>query len=207
MSAVSLNAMADIPRFTRPEEEIRFLRERLTTVTEESRQLSTRYVELEQQNSDLIKLYVAHARLQGATSRQEAMAALHEIVLTLIGSERFAVLEPVAGQLRVTSSFGITALTPEQLPGAVARVRDAARTGALFVAPRDSADNECQLTACVPLWSPAGVKGVIAIYELLPHKVWLDQLDFALLDLLTSLGGRALYCADVLDLLRGAVPE
>ena len=180
------------------------LRARIATLTEECHQLSTRYVELEQQNSDLIKLCVAHTRLQGATSRSEATAALHEIVVNLIGSERFAILEPVAGQLRVTSTFGLTAHLPEELPGGVARVRESARSGALFVAPRDASEQHGGLTACVPLLSPAGVKGVIAIYELLPHKPWLEQLDFALLDLLTSLGGRALYCADVLDLMRGA---
>jgi hypothetical protein len=51
------------------------------------------------------------------------------------------------------------------------------------------------LSACIPLKLGSRVLGVIAIFQLLPHKVSFETTDHVLFELLETQGGRALHCA------------
>ena len=61
-----------------------------------------RFAEVEQLNSNLANLYVASYRLHGSLARADVLSTLQEIVINIIGSEKFAVFEWDDGTPRVT---------------------------------------------------------------------------------------------------------
>src|SRR5882724_6618002 len=69
------------------------LHELLSEIQEESRKASARYVEVEQQNTNLANLYVASYQLHGTLNRQRVLDSIQEIVINLIGSEELAIWE------------------------------------------------------------------------------------------------------------------
>src|SRR5436305_15297784 len=69
------------------------LKDRIATIEEESRNYSARYVEVEQQNTNLANLYVASYQLHGTLQRDRVLGALKEIVINLIGSEELVIWE------------------------------------------------------------------------------------------------------------------
>src|SRR5438045_9505433 len=85
------------------------LKDRLTAIEEESRDFSARYVEVEQQNTNLANLYVASYQLHGTLDRERVLAAIKEIVINLIGSEELAIweIDPEFKALMLIDSFGI----------------------------------------------------------------------------------------------------
>src|SRR5262249_24297048 len=60
------------------------LKQLLETIEEESRNYSARFVEVEQQNTNLAKLYVASYQLHGTLQRDNVLGALKEIIINLI---------------------------------------------------------------------------------------------------------------------------
>src|ERR1051325_8315784 len=69
------------------------LRARVTEAEEESRDFAARYVDVEQQNTNLAHLYVASYQLHGTLDRERILAAIKEVIINLIGSEELAIWE------------------------------------------------------------------------------------------------------------------
>jgi hypothetical protein len=178
----------------------RMLQERVTTIEEESRRFSARFVEVEQQNTDLANLYVASYQLHGTLDRQRVLNAVQEIVINLIGSEELAILELEGGGhdvLTLAASVGIDRRSWAAVPIDRGIVGLVARTGERFVNGTSTAARltcESSLTACIPLKLDHRVIGVIAIFGLLPQKEGLAPVDFELFDLLATHAATALFC-------------
>jgi hypothetical protein len=175
----------------------------LAAIEEESRHHSTRYAEVEQQNTNLANLYVASYQLNGTLHRERVLNAIKEIVINLIGSEELAIFEKTGETLTLIDSFGIdeNALVPLPLdaPGMITRV---AALGETFIAAQTliaAEGREENLTACIPLKLDDDVIAVIAIFRLLPQKVALEPVDLELFELLASHGATALYCTRLVD--------
>jgi regulator of replication initiation timing len=177
--------------------------ERLSHIEEESRAFAARYVEVEQQNTNLANLYVASYQLHGTLDRERVLAAIKEIVINLIGSEELAVweLDRDYDGLVLIDSFGIDAsrwaALPLDSPNIVSKV---AASGETYVAG-PSTHYDKNLIACIPLKLDEKVIGVIGIFSLLPQKNGLEAVDFELFDLLATHGATALQCT------RLAMPE
>lgn len=173
------------------------LTEKLQEIRVESEQRLVQYAQLEQHNSNLANLYVASYQLHGTLDRAAVVAAIEEIVVNLVGSEEFAILEKADdGEFQSVAAVGLTYI------GDLHRfdpfIRASVESGETWVR---SVENT-SLTACIPLKLDGRVTGYIAIYRLLPHKRALEPLDLELFDLLATHAATALYCTTVEERLR-----
>jgi K+-sensing histidine kinase KdpD len=176
------------------------LRAQIEGIKAETKAYSSRYAEVEQQNSNLANLYVASYRLHGTLDREEVIAAIQEIIANLVGSEEAALFEvdPDKQTLELVASFGVDR---EQCPSIAlgsGLIGLTARTGEILVVDSSQLSGatglESRLTACVPLKLDDKVTGVIAIFGLLPQKGGIEDLDRELFDLLATQAAFALYC-------------
>ena len=173
------------------------LKERMAAIEAESRQFAARYVEVEQQNSNLANLYVASYQLHGTLDRLRIVEAIKEIVINLIGSEELIVWERDGDLLRCVGSFGVDVDDWDELQLGHGIVGLCAETGERFVAGETvlaAFGREQTLTACIPLKLDDTVIGAIAFFRLLPQKDGLAPVDHELFDLLASHAASALYC-------------
>ena len=164
-----------------------------------NRDFAERYLEVEQQNTNLANLYVASYQLNGTLDRERVVAAIQEIVINLIGSEEVGIweLDEELSALWLTGSFGINAREWAGVPLGSGVVGTVAGTGERFVISETLVKpfgREEHLTACIPLKLDDKVVGVIAIFRLLQQKQALEPVDFELFDLLGSHAASALYC-------------
>jgi hypothetical protein len=177
---------------------------RLHAVENESRTYSTRYVEVEQQNTHLANLYVATYQLHGTLNRESVLAAIKEIVINLVGSEELAIweLDEVSGSLQLVDSFGIDETLRDRVALGHGIIGGAARSGERFVrgeSPVSPSASERGLTAAIPLKLDERVVGVIGIFSLLQQKAGLEPIDHELFDLLASHAASALFCTRIFD--------
>ena len=184
----------------------RKLEQQVAVIEEERRRSSARFVEVEQQNTDLANLYVASYQLHGTLDRRRVLGAIQEIVINLIGSEELAVFEmdDRHERLILAASVGIDAeawTTIEIDRGIIGR---AVSTGQRFVGTAASdvtLVREVGLTACIPLKLDDRVIGAIAIFGLLPQKDGLAPVDYELFDLLATHAASALVCTRIQKVL------
>jgi nitrate/nitrite-specific signal transduction histidine kinase len=168
----------------------------------ENEELTKRFVAAELQNTRLANLYVSMQRLHCSLERREIIAAIEEIVINLVGSEEFAILELVAPQkLSVVSSHGIDGRHVERVATQDGPIGKCVSKGTLFVRnggpAQGSSEIESQLTACIPLRAAERIWGAVAVFALLPQKESLGVADVELFDLLSAHGGLALYCSSL----------
>ena len=171
---------------------------RLQDLRSESRRHLEDYLEVEQQNTNLVNLYVAGYRLHSTLDRAEVLAGLQEIIVNLVGSEELAILEldEQGGSPRIVNRIGLEASTFEHLPAEVrARIEDCLRTGQVWTAEGQHA--ESTLTACIPLTVDGRAIGAIAVFRLLQQKQGIDPLDRELFGLLVTHAATALYCTSL----------
>ena len=184
----------------------RKLQEQVAAIEEERRRSSARFVEVEQQNTDLANLYVASYQLHGTLDRTRVLSAIREIVINLIGSEELAVFEMAEqhDHLTLATSVGIDKEIWSAVPvnhGIIGRV---ASTGERFVdgvSTNLPPVREIAMTACIPLKLDDKVIGVIAIFGLLPQKQGLAPVDYELFDLLATHAASALFCTRIQKVL------
>jgi hypothetical protein len=132
----------------------------------------------ERRDAELMRLCVALARLASADTRAQVVDALREVVINVLGSEEFMLLERREGGARVPlAHMGLTD----------------ARVAAL------AAGDTAGLVAHVTLRVGAAEVGEVAIAGLLPHKGRLAGFDLQILDLLSTAGGSALSGATLRD--------
>jgi regulator of replication initiation timing len=168
------------------------LKQQVAAIEEESRRYSERYLEVEQQNTNLANLYVASYQLNGTLDRERVLQAVKEIIINLIGCEELAIweLNEELGALVLAGSFGIDHGRWASVGLGSGLVGKAAQSGERFIAEPGSTE----LTACIPLKLDERVIGVIGIFTLLQQKQGLEPVDFELFDLLASHAATSLYC-------------
>lgn len=179
------------------------LEQKIQEIETRNREYAERYVEIEKQNADLANLYVASYRLHATLDRLEVISVIEEIIINLIGSEELAIFErdPEDSLWSVAGGFGIAEDRLERLAaeisagnGLIAKVAaDGDRYLAADDAPEPASALEAGLSACIPLTLDGDVQGVVAIFELLGHKVGFERVDLELLDLLATHAAMALY--------------
>jgi len=175
------------------------LEERIAAVEAESRRFSERYIEVEQQNTNLANLYVASYQLNGTLDRERVLQAMQEIIINLIGCEELAIweLDDELGALTLAGSFGIDAGPWACVPLGAGVIGTVAATGERYIGGENDDAAGSDLTACIPLRLDDRVVGAVAIFRLLQQKQGLEPLDFELFDLLASHAATALYCTRI----------
>ena len=112
------------------------LRAQIEGIKAETKAYSSRYAEVEQQNSNLANLYVASYRLHGTLDRKEVIAAIQEIIANLVGSEEAALFEINSDTqaLELLASFGVNRDECPPIPlGSSGLISLTARTGEILV--------------------------------------------------------------------------
>lgn len=172
------------------EEEKQDVLERLRAVEEENRQFASRYLEVEEENNNLANLYISSFQLHSTLNLSEVLKIIVEIVINLIGAERFAiyiadertrVIQPVACEGDTLASFP-AATVGEGVIG------DAVASGETWCADPSVAPDGRRPIVCIPLRLEDRPIGAIAIYALLQQKEGFTPLDH---ELFTLLGGHA----------------
>ncbi|REG32897.1 GAF domain-containing protein [Archangium gephyra] len=158
--------------------------------------LSSERQRLETRMSDLARLYTASTRLRESRTDSELVATFEEILKDLLGSESFAVfeLEPDASALSWLGGMGVDSTLPRRIPLGEGPLSFVVQEGRIWVSEPLPTENLAP-RACIPLRLGSQVLGVIAIFQLLPHKPSFEAADHVLFELLETQGGMALHCA------------
>lgn len=172
------------------------LRAALARVESENRSFGARFLEVEQENSNLANLYVASYRLHGSVERAEVLEIIQEIVVNLVGCEELAVYELPEGAaaLELLASNGIDPREHARVALGQGEVGRSAASGETFVA-EDGRAADGRPSACIPLRLGERVTGAIVLFRLLPQKASLGPMDRELFDLLATHAATALYCS------------
>jgi len=184
---------ADLERRERDQRE---LLELVGRAEAETRRFEERFVEVEQQNSNLAALYAASYQLHASLRRTEVLLTMQEIVINLVGSEELAILGAGPNGFVPLASVGVEPALLARLRPDVGLVSAALLSGQPVAASADRPDED-GVTACIPLVVAGRTLGFIAIFRLLPQKPALQAIDMELFGLLGHHAATALYGAEL----------
>jgi hypothetical protein len=163
---------------------------------QENQELADRLVIADRENSQLVNLYVASSQLHSSLEISNALNNIVEIIINLIGSERFVVylfneqsraFVPVAAEGGEPSESPILSVDDEAFSDGLASNENRFSDG-------DSADGSRPI-AWIPLQMGERPIGAIAIYSLLMQKQGFSPLDHQLFALLAESAASALFAA------------
>ena len=181
------------------EDELNSLKERFRQVEEENKDFAAKYVEVEDENNNLANLYVASYQLHSTLDFNEVLRIVLEIVINLIGAEKFAVLliEEKTNELIPVGTEGISISEVPKVKFGEGIVGTAAKEGESYFSEnihnnRGSISMENPIV-CIPLKIKEHVIGVIAIYSLLIQKEKFSNVDYELFNLLAGHAATAIF--------------
>jgi nitrate/nitrite-specific signal transduction histidine kinase len=173
--------------------------ERLAKTEEENHQFVSRYLEVEEENNNLANLYVSSYRLHATLDLSETLNTVLEIVINLIGAERFAVyaVDEKTGRLEaVAAEGGRIGEFPAEEAGA-GPIGACLETGEIaYPAPPGEAEPG-QPVVCIPLLLQERRVGCIAIFSLLQQKEGFTPLDHELFSLLAGHAATAIFASQL----------
>jgi GAF domain len=184
------------------EEEKQDVLERLRAVEEENRQFASRYLEVEEENNNLANLYISSFQLHSTLNLSEVLKIVVEIVINLIGAERFAiyiadertrVLQPVACEGDSLASFPAATI-------GTGVVGEAVESGEIWCTDPSEGGDPKRPIVCIPLRLEDRPIGAIAIYALLQQKEGFTPLDHELFTLLGGHSATAVFAAQLYGL-------
>ncbi len=170
-------------------------------VEAQNQSYASRYVEIEQENNNLLNIYVATYQLHSTLDYDEVLRAITEVALNFIGAEIFTVTAvestPSGGwEPRLLVAEGLDWETAAQVPVAPV-AREVIATGVPhFVNELEGveADLERPLVV-VPLKIKELTIGVLSIYKFLQQKKLLASVDHELFTLLAGHAATAVFAA------------
>ncbi|GAB4490573.1 MAG: GAF domain-containing protein [Thermodesulfovibrionales bacterium] len=180
------------------EDEIAFLKEKFTQVEEENKDFASKYLEVEEENNNLANLYVASYQLHSTLDFGEVLRIVLEIIINLIGAEKFAIflMDDKTHELFSVAAEG---LGNAELPRAnlgQGRIGTVAKEGESYFAAdlSEAAEfNALEPIVCIPLKIKEHVIGVLAIYKLLTQKAGFSNVDYELFNLLAGHAATAIF--------------
>ncbi len=180
------------------DEEISSLRERFRQVEEENKDFASKYLEVEEENNNLANLYVASYQLHSTLDFSEVLRIVLEIVINLIGAEKFAILliDEKTNELVPVASEGMAVTAAPRVRFGEGRIGTVAREGESYFADDLSRPGEFEPTepiVCIPLKIKEHVIGVISIYSLLVQKSGFTNMDYELFNLLAGHAATAIF--------------
>ena len=173
----------------------------LDSLSSDNNNLHRNLTDVLNQSNDLTNLYVSSYQLHSSLERDCVIAVLQEIIINLVGSEKFLILglTEAGGAADVIGSVGVdeselSGVEPDG--GVMGKVLAAGET---YVANGEEQQvyRGCQVESCIPMFLNGEVFGAVIIYELLPQKQVLTAGDEELFSLLSSHAAMALYCSDL----------
>ncbi|HEY5595007.1 MAG TPA: GAF domain-containing protein [Nitrospiria bacterium] len=181
------------------EQEKEALLNRFKEVEAENKDFATKYIEVEEENNNLANLYVASYQLHSTLDFNEVLRILQEIVINLVGSDRFAimVLDEVTNELTSVAAEGMDEKRIKKVKVGEGVIGDVARTGESYFEPDVEGfkpAHEMDPLVCIPLKIKDRIIGVLAIFSLLEQKSKkLSRVDYELFSMLAGHAATAIF--------------
>lgn len=180
------------------EDEIKSLTERYARVEEENKDFAAKYIEVEEENNNLANLYVASYQLHSTLDFNEVLRIVLEIVINLIGAEKFAVLlmDDKTNELTTVATEGMAVTDVPRVKFGEGIIGTVAKEGESYFADDIHSKtnvSENQPIVCIPLKIKEHVIGVIPIYSLLLQKDKFSNVDYELFNLLAGHAATAIF--------------
>lgn len=180
------------------EDELNSLKERFRQVEEENKDFASKYIEVEEENNNLANLYVASYQLHSTLDFSEVLRIVLEIVINLIGAERFAILlmDDKANELVPVSAEGMSVSDAPKVKVGEGTIGSVAKKGESYFAEDlngGGAPDTLEPIVCIPLKIKEHVIGVISIYKLLMQKDGFTNVDYELFNLLAGHAATAIF--------------
>ena len=180
------------------EEEIASILEKFRQVEEENKDFASKYIEVEEENNNLANLYVASYQLHSTLDFAEVLRIVLEIVINLIGAEKFTVLliDDKTNELVAVASEGVATTEAPRVKLGQGRIGAVAKEGESYFSERLENTGEIDMLepiVCIPLKIKEHVIGVISIYSLLIQKSGFSNMDYELFNLLAGHAATAIF--------------
>ena len=175
------------------------LKDRYLQVEAENRDFAARHVEVEEENNNLANLYVASYQLHSTLDFEEVVRIIIEIVINLVGSDRFAImiLDDTSDELQLVASEGVNEKVLRRVKvnddGIIGKV---VKTGESYFEedlPGAVAD-EMRPIVCIPLKIKEKIIGTLVVFSLFEQKKKkLSRVDYELFSMLAGHAATALF--------------
>ena len=180
------------------EEELKSLKERFRKVEEENKDFASKYLEVEEENNNLANLYVASYQLHSTLDFSEVLRIVLEIIINLIGAEKFAVLliDDKTNELIPVSAEGMSVSEAPKIKIGEGTIGTVAKEGESFFSDNligVAEFNPYEPIVCIPLKIKEHVIGVLSIYKLLMQKAGFTNVDYELFNLLAGHAATAIF--------------
>jgi transcriptional regulator with GAF, ATPase, and Fis domain len=180
------------------EEELNSLKERFRQVEEENKDFASKYVEVEEENNILANLYVASYQLHSTLDFTEVLRIVLEIVINLIGAEKFAILlmDEKSNEMIPVSAEGMAVSEAPRVKIGEGVIGLVAKEGESYFSADLTSPAQLDVLApivCIPLKIKEHVIGVISIYKLLTQKSSFSNVDYELFNLLAGHAATAVF--------------
>ena len=180
-------------------EEKQALLDRFKEVEAENKDFAEKYVEVEEENNNLANLYVASYQLHSTLDFKEVLRILQEIVINLVGADRFAilVLDEVMNELTAVVAESVDEKRFRKINVGDGVIGDVAKTGESYFQPDVEGfkpSHELDPIVCIPLKIKDRIIGVLAIFSLLEQKSKkLNRVDYELFSMLAGHAATAIF--------------
>jgi hypothetical protein len=179
----------------------------LDETTSDNKSLHRNLNEVVAQSNDLTNLYVSSYQLHGSLDHEDVLAALKEIIINIVGSERFLILglREDGETCEAVDAFGVEDSELSGVLGKDGVVGEVLQSGETFVAngSRRAEYRGIPVEACFPMFLEGDTFGAVVIFELLPQKPNLSPGDQELFGLLSTHAASALHSAQLHKTHRG----
>lgn len=180
------------------EGELNSVKERYRQVEEENKDFASKYVEVEEENNNLANLYVASYQLHSTLDYGEVLRIVVEIIINLIGAEKFALLliEDKTNELVAVATEGMAMEEAPKVKIGEGTIGIVAKDGESHFDADLTSEREFDAVnpiVCIPLKIKEHVIGVISIYKLLRQKEGFSSVDYELFNLLAGHAATAIF--------------
>lgn len=179
-------------------EKVEALEARFEAIEQENQDFAYRYVEIQGQNDNLLNLYVSSYQLHSTLNPDEVVSVIQEIILNLIGADRYFVcmIDPKTQRPVITAGEGATGpLERKPLSDPDEILAGVLEEGNEYF--RGEGEDGPHL-ACTPLKVHDRVVGAISIQKLMDQKKGgFSPIDHELLSLLADHAATALVSANL----------
>lgn len=180
------------------EDDLSSLKEKYQAVEDENKDFASKYLEVEEENNNLANLYVASYQLHSTLDFSEVLRIVLEIVINLIGAEKFAIvlLDDKTNELVPVAAEGMAMAEAPKVKIGEGIIGKVAKEGESFFAENLVTSGEYDRfgpIVCIPLKIKEHVIGVLSIYKLLSQKAGFTNVDYEMFNLLAGHAATAIF--------------
>jgi CheY-like chemotaxis protein len=186
------------------QEENNSLLQRIRELENENNEFAERIVRTEEINNNLTNLYIASSRLHSVLDRSQVCEIIQEVVINLVGAEKFALAlyDKESESYRFEAGEGFAAVDfPAVEPGSGLLGRVVVNGEHYFQERPVAADaNDLQNPlAAIPLTIHGTCIGLLAIYRLFTQKEQFEEVDFQLFSMMAEHAATALFSSTLYE--------